>query len=133
MDFSGPVGMLAFPPGARLASIRVPIVDDDSPEETESFTVILQPGDDFSLSTQQATVTIQDNDGRWSSILSCLALAHPSPSAVAVIVQFSRPSYTVNELAGTVDVAVQITSASEIVTVNFSTGDGTALGKQWLR
>ena len=72
MDFTGPVGVLTFPPGARLASIRVPIVDDDSPEETESFTVDLQPGEDFSLSTQQATVTIQDNDGRCSSTFSRL-------------------------------------------------------------
>ena len=65
--------------------------------------------------------------------MSSLAITYPFPSLAAVIVQFSRSTYTVNEVAGAVEVAVQITSASEIVTVTFSTGDGTALGKQWIR
>jgi hypothetical protein len=50
----------------------------------------------------------------------------------AVLVRFSMPSYTVSEAAVMVRVAVQISSASEPVTVNVSTTDATALGKSLL-
>ena len=50
----------------------------------------------------------------------------------AVMVRFSMPSYTVSEVAVTVSVAVQISSASEPVRVNVSTMDATALGKSLL-
>ena len=53
----------------------------------------------------------------------------PLPSSIAVMIRFSRASYTVNEVAGTVEVGVQISSASEIVTVTVRTVDGTALGE----
>ena len=42
------------------------------------------------------------------------------------------PSYTVSEAALTVSVAVQVSSASEPVSVNVSTTDATALGENLL-
>ena len=51
---------------------------------------------------------------------------------IAVIVQFSRPSYTVGEMAAMVNVAVQISSASETVRVNVGTMDTTASGRYLL-
>ena len=60
-----------------------------------------------------------------------LRLESLSPSTcLAVMVQFIRTRYTVNEVAGSVEVYVQISSASEIVRVTVSTADGTALGKE---
>ena len=50
----------------------------------------------------------------------------------AVMVQFSMPSYTVSEAAVIARVAVQVSSASEPVTVNVSTMDATALGESLL-
>ena len=50
----------------------------------------------------------------------------------AVMVQFSMTSYTVSEAAVMARVAVQVSSASEPVTVNVSTMDATALGKSLL-
>ena len=57
------MGSLLFPPGATLAAISVPIIDDDLPERTESFTVSLLPAQDVVLTTDRATITINDNDG----------------------------------------------------------------------
>lgn len=65
-----------------------------------------------------------------------LYILFPSPLRMhgvpAVIVRFSMPSYTVSEAAMTVSVAVQISSASEPVSVNVSTMDATALGENLL-
>ena len=46
-----------------------------------------------------------------------------------MVVQFSMSSYTVSEAAAMVEVAVQISTANEIVIVSVSTVDGTAIGK----
>ena len=51
---------------------------------------------------------------------------------VAVMIQFSMTSYTVSEAAAIARIAVQISSASEPVTVNVSTMDATALGESLL-
>ena len=57
------VGTLLFPPGTTVAAITVPIIDDESAESTEFFTVSLFPGQDVALTADQATVYIEDNDG----------------------------------------------------------------------
>ena len=62
LDFGG-VGTLLFPPGTTVAAITVPIIDDESAESTEFFTVNLFPGQDVALTADQATVHIEDNDG----------------------------------------------------------------------
>ena len=66
-DFIIPsMGTLLFPPGATLAAITIPILDDELPETTESFLVSLSlPGPDgtVELTSDLATVTINDNDG----------------------------------------------------------------------
>ena len=48
-----------------------------------------------------------------------------------MVIGFEQPSYTVNEQAGTLDVAVRIMSGQLRIPimVNFSTIDGSALGK----
>ena len=62
-DFIIGMGSLLFPPGATLAAISVTIINDDLPERTESFTVSLLPAQDIVLTTDRATITINDNDG----------------------------------------------------------------------
>ena len=59
------MGMLLFPPGATLAAIVVPIINDESAEPTEFFNINLLPAADISLTTDLATVFIDDNDGLW--------------------------------------------------------------------
>ena len=47
---------------------------------------------------------------------------------IAVVVRFSMSSYSVNEAAALVEVAVQISGATDTVQVNISSVDGTAIG-----
>ena len=54
---------LFFPPGATLAAIVVPIINDESAEQMEFFNINLLPAVDIFLTTDQATVFIDDNDG----------------------------------------------------------------------
>ena len=59
------MGTLFFPAGATLAAIAVPIIDDESAEPTEFFSINLLPAADISLTIDVATVIIDDNDGLW--------------------------------------------------------------------
>ena len=63
---------------------------------------------------------------------SFISLSVSACCNAAVMVRFNMPSYTVSEAAMMVRVAVQISSASELVRVNISTIDETALGKSLL-
>ena len=59
------MGTLFFLPGATLAAIAVPIINDESAEPMEFFNINLLPAADISLTTGVATVFIDDNDGLW--------------------------------------------------------------------
>ena len=57
-------------PGAMLATVTIPLVQDTTPESEETFTVTLSAGGDILLTVDSANVTILDTDGeteRFSS------------------------------------------------------------------
>ena len=62
-DFLVGIGSLLFPPASTQAAITVPVIDDRLPERAEFFTVSLLPAQDVVFATDEATVTINDNDG----------------------------------------------------------------------
>ena len=57
-------------PGAMLATVTIPLVQDTTPESEETFIVTLSAGGDILLTVDSANVTILDTDGeteRFSS------------------------------------------------------------------
>ena len=50
-------------PGALLAAVTIPLVQDTTPESEETFTVTLSAGGGVSLTVESANVTILDTDG----------------------------------------------------------------------
>ena len=62
-DYAGATGTLTFPAGTTARTIAVPIVDDQAPEDAETFTVTLSSPVSATLSGTAATGTIRDNDG----------------------------------------------------------------------
>ena len=57
-------------PGAMLATVTIPLVQDTTPESEETFIVTLSAGGDVLLTVDSANVTILDTDGeteRFSS------------------------------------------------------------------
>ncbi|MBL8331245.1 MAG: S8 family serine peptidase [Rubrivivax sp.] len=109
-DYSATSGVLSFGSGVTSASFTVPIINDSTPEATETFTVTLSAPSGATLaSPSSATVSIVDND-----------------SAPTATIQFSSASYSVNEGAGTVTVSVTRSSGTGAASVNYATSNGTA-------
>ena len=50
-------------PGAMLATVTIPLVQDTTPESEETFIVTLSAGQDVSITVESANVTILDTDG----------------------------------------------------------------------
>ena len=59
-DFEATPKLKALAPGQRDDTVKVIIIDDSTPEETEIFTAILSTGG--MTTPAMATVTILDND-----------------------------------------------------------------------
>ena len=59
---------VTIPAGGRRATVRVGIVDDDQPEDAESFlmALVLPPGEPVNVEDSVATVTITDGDAESS-------------------------------------------------------------------
>ena len=62
-DYTAGVGQLIIPPGATSATISITIIDDADAEPTETFLVLLSPGEGYVLGGSGATVSILDDDG----------------------------------------------------------------------
>ena len=62
-DYTDGRGALTFAPGASTATISIPIVDDAVQEDIESLSVVLGPGEGYSLEHTSVVVNILDNDG----------------------------------------------------------------------
>ena len=62
-DYTAGVGQLIIPPGATSATISITIIDDADEEPTETFLVLLSPGEGYVLGGSGATVSILDDDG----------------------------------------------------------------------
>ena len=108
-DYTGTNGTLRFEPGEEARTIRVPVLDDEILEDTESFAVELSDPAGAALADGTGTGTITDND---EGKLPALSIGDAPPVAEGETALFP----------------VTLSAASEqVVTVAFGTVDGTAV------
>jgi len=112
-DYTDTSGTLTFADGELTMTFNVPITDDSNYEGDETFVLNLSSvtGGAFAGAPMSANVTITEND--------------PVPAAGSL--QFSGPSYPVNE--GGTEILVTVTrtgGSSGAVTVDFATSNGSA-------
>ena len=106
-DFTSTEGTLRFEPGDREEKIAVPTLEDDTPEETEAFTVRLNDPEHATVKDGTATARIIDRGS-----LPTLAITDAAPVAEGDTAEF----------------VVTLSPASEQpVTVAFTTEDGSAV------
>lgn len=108
-DYTDTSGTLTFADGETAKSFTVTLSDDTFDEADETLRLSLDGATGGgTLGTQSAaTLTIIDNDSQPT-------------------VQFSQPTYSVNEAAGTATITVtRSAGGSNPFTVNYSTGDAT--------
>ena len=108
-DYTAGSGTLTFAPGESSQTISVSIKDDSTDEPNETLLVRLSSPTNATLgSTQEATLTIRDND--------------PPPT-----ITISPSSRTVSEGAGEVNLTVSLSEQSgKEVKVSYATADDTA-------
>ncbi len=110
-DYTMTGGTLRFEPGETTKTLRVPTVNDDTPEETEVFTVELSAPSGATVADGTGTGTITDEDG-GSRSLPTLSIGDAAPVPEG----------------GTATFRVTLSAASEnVVTVSYKTKDGTAV------
>ena len=111
VDYTSTTGTLRFEPGDTTRTIQVQVLDDDTLEETEDFSVELHSPAGATLADDSGSGTIVDDDG-GGGVLPTLTIADAAP---------------VSE-GGTAEFVVTLSSASErVVTVSYATADGTAV------
>ena len=110
-DYTAMAGTLRFEPGDATKTIRVPTVDDDTPEETEAFTVELSAPSGATVADGTGTGTISDDDG-GSRSLPTLSIGDAAPVPEGRTAKFR---VTLRRESG------------EPVTVAYRTVDGTAV------
>src|SRR5213076_256214 len=111
-DYTAKSGTLSFAAGVTSKTFAIPIVKDtlDESDETGNLTLCVPPGRATLGTPDTAVLTIIDNDSGG-------------------VLQFSSATYSVNEgvLSGKAVIKVTRSGGSASgVTVNYSTGDGTA-------
>lgn len=114
-DYAASSGTLTFNPGEVRKTIMIPLIDDATPESSETFTVDLGVTSSNAQlgSPDSSMVTIVDNDG------------------VGNTVQFSPTSYAAQEMPGTSTVQLTVTATrlgdpNKVITVHYQTRDGSA-------
>ncbi|MFB1501998.1 MULTISPECIES: Calx-beta domain-containing protein [unclassified Thiocapsa] len=106
-DYESTSGVLTFVPGETVQVVEVAVIDDNAPEPTETFGVLLSNAVGAALGQATATVSILDDDG--------------------ALLELSVSDVTVGEDAGVAGFAVSLSGASAApVTVSYATADGTA-------
>jgi hypothetical protein len=102
-------GTLTFGAGKPTATLSIAIVNDSVDEPNETVDVVLvNPSAGYGIGTPgQTVVTITDDDAAGK-------------------VQFSASDNGVGEGGGSVTISVTRTGTSELATVDYATGDGTA-------
>ena len=111
-DYTTTSGTLRFEPGDTTKTIRIPTMDDDTPEETEAFTVELSAPSGATVADGTGTGTISDDDG-GSRSLPTLSIGDAAPVPEGRTAKFR---VTLRRESG------------EPVTVAYRTVDGTAVG-----
>jgi len=109
-DYSASSSTLTFAPGVSSQVISVPIIDDDSDEPNETFSVTLNSPSNAILGTPSSTtVTITDDDS-------------------APTLSWQAGNFNAGEASGSGLVTVLLSAASSFtVTVNYATSDGSAM------
>lgn len=109
-DFNTVSGTITFNSGETEKTISVPVIDDDRYEGNEAFIISLNsPINGILITPYLATVTVVDDE--------------PIP-----VVEFSSPTYTVNEIDGLVTLYVTINAVThDPITVSYSTNDDSAI------
>ncbi len=109
VDYEATGELLTFDPSVPSQTFTVSIIDDTREEGDETLILTLSGGNATIGSRNPARLVIVDNDG-----------AIPT-------VDFSGPTYSVDEDAGTATITVILSRPSgETVTVGYATSDGTA-------
>ena len=109
-DYESATGMLHFEPGETEQTLSVTVLDDETKEGEESFTVELSEPQGATLENASATGTILDNDEDEVPGLSI----RDAPAVVE---------------GGTSEFVVHLSAASdEVVSLSYATVDGTASG-----
>ena len=108
-DYTPATGTLRFEPGDTMRTIRVPVLDDETLEETEDFTVGLSGAAGATLADATGRGTITDDD---EGKLPALSIDDAAP-----VVEGTTALFPVR-LSAAMD---------QTVTVAFATADGTAL------
>jgi hypothetical protein len=110
-DYIDTSGILTFAPGQTSRTFSVSILEDVLDEGVEAVNLALSAPSNATLGTPAgASLRIDDND--------------PMPS-----VQFSAPTYSVDESAGIATITVALSEPSgRIVSVEYTANDGTATG-----
>ena len=107
VDYTSASGTLTFAAGATSAQISIATVDDDEPEDDETFLVSLDPPTNAALGDAVAVGTIRDDD-----------------ALPRITITDARP---VREGSGPAVFTVRLNrSSTEVVTVDYATSDGTA-------
>ena len=69
VDFTTSSGVVTFQAGQGVAEIVFQLVDDPTPESLETFSIELSnPSDSHALGIASITVSIMDNDEKWSGV-----------------------------------------------------------------
>ena len=91
---SGPY-TVTIPAGDNDVTFSVTITDDDIREMSETFNLIIDPSSlpNGVTSSNNATVTIMDQDGEWSNFLKLINYC----CCVAISVNFSQLEYEIAE------------------------------------
>ncbi len=141
VDYRPVIQTLQFDPGTRRRRpVSVRILNDDSPEPMETFTVRLQLQTNTSNVLRipaEARISIEDDDSKcvnaWivPPMANCMAGFLPSHVATRIGL-FLLGSNVTDEDKGSVDVEVRVagTGISGTATVGLTTVSGTATGEQ---
>jgi len=107
-DYTATTATATIPAGQTCVNVSIPIINDTTPEPTETFTVNLTNPTNATIADPQGVVTIIDND--------------------TVTPSLTINDVTVNESAGTATLQIcASTAGSSPITVTYTTGNGTAL------
>ncbi len=111
VDYQAVSGTAVIPAGKSSVNVTAAIIDDPTPEGSETAVLTLAPSLVYGLGIASATHHITDNE------------------ASEVQVRFSNPTGSCNEDAGTANIPLTLSAASAVpVTIDFAITGGSATG-----
>ena len=110
-DYTASRGIVIFDPRATSGIVQIEIIDDETPEGDETFTVILSNAKHATIARESATATIVDDDSGIPVLTIEDAVVSPDAHVVTFQIYVSQPS-------------------SQSISVRYRTADGTATAGQ---